>query len=67
MPDSKVTLGPEDPTVFAKCPKCSTSGLGSKVGPIFGKAYTARRWKREPVCENCNGPLVKLFEVGNDE
>lgn len=65
--ESKVSLGPEDPTVFAKCPNCSKTGTGVKIGDIFGKAYTARRWKREPVCENCDGKLVKLFEVGAED
>lgn len=63
MAESKITLGPEDPTIFAGCPRCNKRGIGVKIGDIFGKAYTARRWKREPVCDNCGGPLVKLFEV----
>ena len=64
--ETKVTLGPEDPTIFAKCPKCNKTGKGVKIGDIFGKAYTVRRWKREPVCENCGSQLVKIFEVGEN-
>jgi len=59
----KLTLSPEDPTIFAKCPHCCRSGKGKKMGDLFLKAFTARRWKRNPVCENCGGPLVVLYEV----
>lgn len=60
----KVMLSAEDPTIFAKCPVCTKSGRGVKVtGNYYGKAFTARRWKRNPECENCGTPLVKMFEV----
>ena len=59
----KISLSPEDPTIFAKCQKCSRSGKGEKVGDIFLKAFTARRWKRSPVCENCGSELIILYEV----
>lgn len=62
----KIVLGPEDPTVFAKCPNCDKHGTGVKPGSYYGKAFTERRWKRGPVCENCETPLVKLFEVNQD-
>ena len=64
--ETKVNLGPEDPTIFAKCPVCNKTGKGVKIGDIFGKAYTPRRWKRDPECENCGGKLIKVFEVGNE-
>lgn len=60
---SKITLGPEDPTIFAICPVCNKRGKGVRIGDIFGKAFTPRRWKREPVCDNCNGPLTKIREI----
>lgn len=59
----QIRLGPEDPTIFAKCPNCSKGGRGVKVGNYYGRAFTLRRWKRRPKCENCKTPLVKLFEV----
>lgn len=59
----KIALGPEDPTIFAICPVCNRRGTGVKVGDIFGKAFTTRKWKRDPVCENCGGPLTKIREI----
>jgi hypothetical protein len=61
-------LSPEDPTIFAKCPSCQPEGRGVKsTGNYFAKAYTPRRWKRGPVCDNCETVMVKLFEVEVDE
>ena len=62
----KITLSPEDPTVFAVCPTCRKVGNGNKPDHYFGKAYTERRWKRGPVCDNCNTPMEKLFEVSGE-
>lgn len=59
----KISLGTEDPTVFAKCPKCTKRGRGVKVGDYFSKAFTERRWKRGPVCDNCSTPLVAVFSI----
>lgn len=59
----KINLSPEDPTIFAGCPKCNKRGIGWKVGNYYSKAFTVRRWRREPVCENCNTPLVVLYEI----
>jgi hypothetical protein len=64
---SKVALGPEDPTIFAKCPNCTKTGIGVKVGDYFSKAFTARRWKKSPACDNCNTTLVKIYEVEIDD
>lgn len=61
-----IFLNQEDPVIFAKCPKCSRSGTGVKVGNYYGKAFTERRWKRNPVCENCETPLVVMFEIERD-
>jgi hypothetical protein len=62
MPE--ITLGPDDPVVFAKCLRCDPRGRGVKPGPYYGKAYTRRRWLRSPTCENCNSPMTMLYEVG---
>lgn len=59
----KVSLSPEDPTIFAKCPRCCKSGVGQKLGDIFLKAFTVRRWKRSPICENCGTDLIILYEI----
>ena len=63
-----VKLSPElDPTVFAKCSgRCNKAGLGSKAGHYMGKAYTARKFARQPNCENCKAPMVELFRVKVD-
>lgn len=60
---NEIRLSPEDPTIFAKCPRCSAMGRGTKAGSQFYRAYTIRRWVRKPKCENCNTPMVKLYEV----
>lgn len=59
----KIVLGPEDPTIFAVCPVCNRTGTGVKIGDIFCKAFTLRKWKRNPVCDNCGGELTKLREI----
>lgn len=61
--DKHITLSPEDPTIFASCPRCNKRGRGVVVGQYYSKAFTPRRWKRGPVCENCGTALIKLFEV----
>lgn len=63
----KIALGPEDSTIFAECPVCCRRGKGVPVGDIYAKAYTPRRWKRGPECENCSTLMVKLFEIEVDE
>lgn len=59
----KITLGPEDPTIFTKCPVCCKRGLGVKLGDIYCKAFTSRRWKKGQDCENCGTPLEVVFEI----
>jgi hypothetical protein len=58
-----VRLNPSDPTVFAKCPKCGLGGRGRKFGFYFGKAYTVSQWRREPVCDNCETPMVAIYII----
>lgn len=54
----------DDPTIFAKCSgPCTRSYAGKKVGEYFAKAYTQRKWKRGPVCDNCGSPMTLLFEI----
>lgn len=62
----KINLSPEDPTIFAGCPRCNKRGIGRTVGDIYCKAFTLRRWKRNPVCENCATPLELIYEVQID-
>lgn len=65
-----VRLDLSDPTIWAKCPKCTSSYLGKKVGDYFAKAFPRRRKERttaevvaQQVCENCGGPLEFMYEV----
>lgn len=60
---SQVNLSPEDPTIFAKCENCCKRGRGVKIGDIFLKAFTERRWKRDPECENCGSLLTALYRI----
>jgi ribosomal protein L34E len=61
--DNEITLSPQDPTVFAKCPKCTRRGNGVLQGRYYGTAYTRRKWDRKPQCENCGTPMELLHEV----
>ena len=56
-------LGPEDPTIFASCPRCTRRGRGSRTKTIFQSAFTARKWRKGQKCPNCSTQLVKLYEV----
>jgi hypothetical protein len=58
-----IKLQEDDPTVFAKCPSCCKGGTGVPFGQVYLKAFTKRKWARGPLCENCETPLVRLYEV----
>lgn len=62
-----VTLTREDPTVFAVCTgPCVRRGKGTKVGRYYGRAFTTRKWARNPVCENCKSPMRELHRTAVD-
>lgn len=62
--DKPITLDFDDPTMFAVCSgACGQHYPGKKVGNYFAKAYTARKWKRNPKCDNCGSPMRLLYEV----
>lgn len=66
-PAAKITLNFDDPTIFAVCSgPCNQSRPGKKVGHYFAKAYTVRKWKRHPKCDNCMSPMRLVYEVGRD-
>lgn len=59
-----IKLDYDDPVVFAVCSgACNQHYPGKKVGNYFGKAYTERGWKRQPVCDNCSSPMRPIFEI----
>lgn len=59
-----ITLDYDDPTIFAICSgQCCRSYPGKKVGNYFGKAFTPRRWKRRPKCDNCGSVMTQIYEV----
>lgn len=65
-----IVLEPNDPTIWAKCPQCTKSYLGAKVGNYFAKAYPRKKAGRSAedvisgqVCENCGTPMQFLYEV----
>jgi len=54
----------DDPTHFAQCGgACCQHRPGKKVGNYFAKAYTDRKWKQKPVCDNCGSQMRLLYEV----
>lgn len=61
--NKEVKLLDEDPTVFGKCLSCSRTGRGVITGNWFAKAYPKGKWAKNPVCDNCGGPLVELYRV----
>jgi hypothetical protein len=64
---AQIKLEYDDPTVFAKCSgDCSRHYPGKNVDDYFAKAYTDRKWKRGPVCDNCNAPMKFLYEVARE-
>lgn len=67
MTIAPIKLEFDDPTIFAKCGgACCQHQNGKKVGLYFGKAYTDRKWKRNPVCDNCGSPMVFLYEIAKE-
>lgn len=59
-----LSLTREDPTVFAVCSgRCGRRGPGTKQGHYYGRAFTARKWSRRPVCDNCKSPMRELFRI----
>lgn len=69
-----VRLDLYDPTVWAKCPKCTASHLGKRVGDYFAKAFPRVRRGRTAAevvaskrCDNCDGPLELMYEVTSEE
>ena len=60
----RLTLTDRDLTVFAKCSGlCARRGRGASVLRYFGKAYSERRWRTSPVCDNCGSPMAELHRV----
>lgn len=68
MATQPITLNFDDPTVFAVCGgPCGSHYPGKKVGTYFGKAYTARKWRGNPKCDNCGSPMRFIREVAVEE
>jgi hypothetical protein len=36
-------------------------------GFYYGKAFSIRQWRREPICENCHTRLVEVRRIKLDE
>jgi hypothetical protein len=64
-----IRLNPSDPTVFAECPKCKSPGHrnGKRFEHYFGKAYTVSQWRRTPVCDNCETPMVAIYSIDTED
>lgn len=65
-----ITLLETDPTIFARCPKCTASYNGKHVGEYFAKAYPRKRRGRDTqdvlsdkVCDNCGTQMQFMYEV----
>jgi hypothetical protein len=64
---TEIKLEFDDPTIFAKCSgACTRHYPGKQVGNYFAKAYTDRKWKRSPTCDNCKSPMQFLYEIRKD-
>ena len=59
-----IVLTSDDPTVFAKCPKCTKSGRGIVVGNYYARAFSKKKWGRgNKACPNCGTKLEVMYEV----
>jgi len=59
-----IQLNYDDPTVFAVCSgACNQHGPGRTVANYFAKAYTVRRWKKNPACDNCKSAMTAIYEI----
>lgn len=64
MAAPQIKLDYDDPTVFAVCSgACCQHYPGKKVGEYFAKAYTDKKWKKEPTCDNCGSAMKQLYEI----
>jgi hypothetical protein len=58
-----LTLNEDDPTIFAKCPRCTKRGNGRSVMSYYAASYSIRRWRRNPQCENCETPMQEIYRI----
>jgi hypothetical protein len=64
MTIAQIKLEYDDPTIFAKCSgACTRHFPGKHVGEYFAKAYTERKWRKNPTCDNCGAPMQFLYEL----
>lgn len=67
MLSSVIRLTTEDPTVFAKCPVCCKRGTDGRATKYYASSYPVRKWKKGPLCENCESPMVEVYSIDTEE
>lgn len=64
---NQIRLYSDDPIVFAMCPgRCNKRGKGVSTSFLYYRAYSRPNWRKGPLCENCESPMQKLYEVKED-
>lgn len=62
--ERSIELSPDDPTIWAKCPKCCKTGRGIVVGNHYARAFSRKKWgKGNKTCPNCETRLEYMYEV----
>lgn len=51
-------------TVTAVCGgRCTKKGRGARVDSYYGKAFSAKKFARGPICDNCKAPMVEVVRI----
>lgn len=59
-----IILTADDPTIFAKCPTCTRTGVGVVTGNYYARAFSRKKWgKGNKACPNCGTRLEVMYEV----
>lgn len=61
--DFKLTSA--DPTIYAKCPRCTRYGTGVVIGNYFASTFSRNDWKKKKnqSCPNCGTKLEIVREA----
>jgi hypothetical protein len=62
----EIRMNFDDPRVWARCDSCCKKVDDKGQSQYFGKAYSDRKWKKGPACDNCGGPMTELYRLRGD-
>lgn len=62
--ERNIELSADDPTIWAKCPRCTRYGVGVVTGDYYARAFSKKKWgKGNKTCPNCETRLEFMYEV----